>query len=236
MEFVKLKHSDLIVSRFCMGGCPMGGYGWGKSNEQDFLDAIHTALDLGVNYFDTADTYGLGQSERTLAKGLGIHRQEVVIQSKFGVKAGHGPTAVDNSPAYIRKALEDTLRRLQTDYLDVYVVHYWDRETPAEDVIGELAKLRQEGKIRYFGISNISRDQIPRWRSENWFPVNAQYEFSLACRTHEAAIRSAIEVLNITPLTWGIVAALILVGLWAIFAFRKKPQAQSAEPSAETAN
>ena len=92
MEYLQLNHSDLTVSRFCMGGCPMGGFGWGETNKQDFIRAIHTALTEGVTFFDTADTYGLGQSERTLAEGLGTHRQEVVIQTKFGVRAGNGLT------------------------------------------------------------------------------------------------------------------------------------------------
>lgn len=70
-----------------MGGCPMGGYGWGSVREDELLAAIHAALDVGVNFFDTADTYGLGQSERTLAKGLGTHRKAAVIETKFGVRA-----------------------------------------------------------------------------------------------------------------------------------------------------
>lgn len=74
MEYITLKNSDLRVSRFCMGGCPMGGYGWGNVQEGELLAAIRAALDTGVNFFDTADTYGLGQSEMTLAKGLGPHR------------------------------------------------------------------------------------------------------------------------------------------------------------------
>jgi len=123
MEQLTLKHSDLTVSRFCMGGCPMGGYDWGDTREEDFLDAIHTALDLGVNFFDTADTYGLGQSEKTLSRGLGNHRHEVVIQTKFGVRARKGqPTVIDNSPAYLRQALEESLKRLGTDYIDIYLV------------------------------------------------------------------------------------------------------------------
>lgn len=79
----------------------MGGYGWGNVQESELLDAISEALDKGVNFFDTADTYGLGQSERTLAKGLGERRKNVVIESKFGVRVGGGKTVYDNSPEYI---------------------------------------------------------------------------------------------------------------------------------------
>ena len=98
MEYITLKNSDLKVSRFQMGGCPMGGYGWGQTNEEDFLKAISVALSNGVNFFDTADTYGLGQSEITLAKGIKGKRQDDIIQSKFGVRVENGKTDYDNSP------------------------------------------------------------------------------------------------------------------------------------------
>ena len=132
MEYITLNNSDLKVSRLCMGGCPMGGYGWGDVQEQELIDAIHCAVDNGINFFDTADTYGLGQSEKTLAKGLGSKRKDVIIESKFGVRFGKGGTTYDNSPAYIQECLEGTLQRLGTDYIDVYVVHYRDGKTPID--------------------------------------------------------------------------------------------------------
>ena len=212
MEYVTLKNTDLKVSRFCMGGCPMGGYDWGDTHEENFIDAIHTALDNGVNYFDTADTYGLGQSEKTLAKGLGSRRKEVIVQSKFGVKAGHGETVIDNSPVYIREALENTLSRLNTDYIDIYVVHYWDKVTPVDDIMEELQKQRDAGKIRYFGISNIRPKRMPAWAPYRGKFTTGQYEFSLACRDREPEIDLARETLDITPLTWGSLGQGFLTG------------------------
>ena len=105
MEYITLKNSDLQVSRICMGGCPMGQYGWGDVQEKLLLDAVSEALERGINFFDTADTYGLGTSERTLAKALGARRSEVVIADKFGVRVENGRTFYDNSPEWIRKAL-----------------------------------------------------------------------------------------------------------------------------------
>ena len=96
----------------------MGGYGWGVVQENELIDAVHTALDNGVNFFDTADTYGLGQSEFTLGKALGSRRKDAVIATKFGVRAGNGKTFYDNSPAYIEQALDASLQRLNTDYID----------------------------------------------------------------------------------------------------------------------
>lgn len=145
MEYLTLKNSDLKVSRLCMGGCPMGGYGWGDTQEKDFLDAINAAIDAGLNFFDTSDTYGLGQSEITLGKGLGYRRKDVVIQTKFGVKYGNGKSVYDNSPAYIQEALEKSLKNLNTDYVDVYVIHYRDGKTPIEDVIGKMEEPEAAG-------------------------------------------------------------------------------------------
>ena len=212
MEYITLRHSDLRVSRLCVGGCPMGGYGWGDVQEQELLDAIHTAVDAGVNFFDTADTYGLGQSERTLAKALGPRRRDVVIQTKFGVRAGDGPTRHDNSPAYIRQALEASLRRLNTDYIDIYVMHYWDGVTPPAEIAGTLIDAQKAGKIRYFGLSNVPEAHIADWLPWREHIVGVQYEFSLACRSHEAAFSAAAETLGLNPLTWGSLGQGILTG------------------------
>ena len=97
MEYITLKNTDLKVSRFCMGGCPMGGYNWGKVQQDELVGAIRKAIHTGVNFFDTADTYGLGQSEKTLAKGLGANRKDVIIETKFGVRVEGGKTFYDNS-------------------------------------------------------------------------------------------------------------------------------------------
>ena len=212
MEYLKLKNSDLTVSRLCMGGCPMGGYGWGKTQEDELIAAVHTALDCGVNYFDTADTYGLGQSEITLGKGLKGHRHEVVIQSKFGVRAGNGKTFYDNSPAYIRSALEQSLQRLNTDYIDIYVIHYRDAVTPVESVVETLETLRSEGKVRYFGLSNIHDDGLNEFLPYAGRFVNCQDEYSLACRKNERDLITAYEKMHVNPLTWGSLGQGILTG------------------------
>lgn len=204
MEYIKLRNSDLTVSRFCMGGCPMGGYGWGEVHEEDLLDAVHTALDLGINFFDTADTYGLGQSEKTLTKGLGANRQKVVIQTKFGVRAQKGKsTFIDNTPSYIQTALEASLRRLNTDYIDIYVVHYWDQKTHPAEIIEELDKQKQAGKIRYYGLSNARNEVLTLCKPYLGKFVTSQHEFSLCCRKWEADIRNTVDSLDVTPLTWG---------------------------------
>lgn len=215
MEYITLKNSDLKVSRLCMGGCPMGGYGWGETNEQNFLTAIDTAISNGVNYFDTADTYGLGQSEMTLAKGLGSRRKDVVIQSKFGVRILDGKTVYDNSPEYMRSALEKSLARLNTDYVDIYVVHYRD-DTPIEEVVDGLKTLQKEGKVRYFGLSNIQKEKMDELLPYKNLFVNFQNEYSLACRKFEEDMQFVSTKLNATPLTWGSLGQGILTGKYDI--------------------
>lgn len=212
MEYLTLSHSDLRVSRLCLGGCPMGGHGWGEVQEQELLAAVHAALDGGVTFFDTADVYGLGQSERLLGKALAARRHEVVIASKFGVCVGQGATRYDNSPDYIRKALEGSLQRLHTDYLDLYQLHYRDGVTPLAEVCATLEQLRQEGKIRYFGLSNILAKDFDELSSLADRFVSVQDEYSLACRKHERELQVLRDQFGLTPLTWGSLGQGILTG------------------------
>ena len=212
MEYITLRNSDLKVSRLCMGGCPMGGYGWGDVQEKELIEAVQTAVENGVNFFDTADTYGLGQSEKTLAKGLGNRRKDVIIQSKFGVRFGKEGTRYDNSPVYIREALDGTLSRLNTDYVDIYVIHYRDGVTPMAEVVDTLEDLKKQGKIRYFGLSNIDDKTLEEMKTFAGRFVDCQDEYSLACRKHEADLIQAQRELGVTPLTWGSLGQGILTG------------------------
>lgn len=216
MEYITLKNTDLSVSRFCMGGCPMGGYGWGDVQKSELVAAVRTALDNGVNYFDTADTYGLGQSELTLSEALGADRKNVVIQTKFGVRQGKGGTFYDNSPEYIETALEASLKRLNTDYIDIYTLHYRDGKTPAEAVVEKLVSLREQGKIRYFGLSNVHEQELAEFEKFKGYFACCQDEYSLACRKNENDLLRARDELLVTPLTWGSLGQGILTGKYDI--------------------
>lgn len=212
MEYIILKNSDLKVSRFCMGGCPLGGYGWGDVQEKELIDAVHCAVENGVNFFDTADTYGLGQSERTLAKALKGHRHEVVIASKFGVRVENGTTFYDNSPAWIEQALDNSLNRLNTDYIDLYQIHYRDGKTDILTVLEALEKMREKGKIRYFGLSNIHQEDVKDLEVCQGAFVSFQDEYSLACRKNEEDMKEFSQKFSMTPLTWGSLGQGILTG------------------------
>lgn len=212
MEYVTLKNSDLKVSRICMGGCPMGGYGWGNVQENELVDAVHAALDRGITFFDTADTYGLGQSEITLGKALGIHRKNVVVASKFGVRVGNGKTVYDNSPEWIREALHGSLERLGTDYIDLYQIHYRDDHTPISAVVETLEDLQKQGYIRCFGLSNIHQKDLRELQPYVGKFVSFQDEYSLACRKNESDMLMLADQLQLTPLTWGSLGQGILTG------------------------
>lgn len=229
MEYLTLKNSDLYVSRLCMGGCPMGGYGWGNVQEQELLDAVSAALDAGINFFDTADTYGLGQSERTLGKALGSRRDQAVIATKFGVRVENGHTFYDNSPQWITAACEGSLQRLGSDHIDLYQVHYRDRKTPISAVLEALERLREQGKIRYFGLSNIHREDLPELTAWAGKFVSFQDEYSLACRKNEEDMIALAQDLSMTPLTWGSLGQGVLTGKYGASAAFGKDDRRSRE-------
>ena len=212
MEYINLGNSDLRVSRLCLGGCPMGEYGWGEVQRDELIAAVHTALDQGITFFDTADTYGLGRSELTLGKALGEHRRDVVIATKFGVRAGSGKTFYDNSPQWIETALEGSLKRLGTDYIDLYQIHYRDGKTPLSEVVETLDKLRRKGYIRYFGLSNITLADVEELRACSGAFVSFQNEYSLACRKNEENMLRLSKDFGMTPLTWGSLGQGVLTG------------------------
>lgn len=216
MEYTTLKNTDIKVSRLCMGGCPMGGYGWGNVSENELIDAVRAALDSGVNFFDTADTYGLGQSERTLSKALGSDRNKAVIATKFGVRVENSKTFYDNSPEYIVKALDASLERLGTDHVELYQMHYRDGATPLWAVVETLEKLKESGKILSYGLSNIhSEDFAEVSRFAGKF-ASCQDEFSLACRKNEADLNYLHDEIGVTPMTWGSLGQGILTGKYDI--------------------
>ncbi|SDB80384.1 Predicted oxidoreductase [Raineyella antarctica] len=212
METTELGASGLQVSRLAFGGCPMGGHGWGNVSREDFVRAINVALDSGLNFFDTADTYGLGEGERTLGEALQGRRDDAVIATKFGVRVEGGRTFYDNSPTWIRTALENSLERLGTDHVDLYQIHYRDGATPLADVVGTLRDLQQEGKIRHLGLSNVGRDDAADLGTLSDAFVSFQDEFSLANRAHEDDMLALADHFGFSPLTWGSLGQGILTG------------------------
>lgn len=212
METVTLKNTGLTVSRLCMGGCPAGEYGWGDVSREDVERAMLDAVALGVNFFDTADTYGLGRSEETLGETLRPYRDRVVIATKFGVRVENGRTSYDNSPAYIEKALAASLARLKTDCVDLYQVHYLDGLTPIPALMEALIAHQAKGDIRAIGLSNVPADALEALLPYREHIAVFQNHFSLAHRDDEAAMRNIAQALGAAPLTWGSLGQGILTG------------------------
>lgn len=215
MDYITIQKTNLQVSQICMGGCPMGQYGWGQVEEEKLLDAVAAAVDSGINFFDTADTYGLGTSEQTLGKALGSRRSDVVIADKFGVRVENGRTFYDNSPEWIRYSVENSLKRLNTDYIDLYQVHYRDGKTPLSEVAESLSDLKRKGYIRYYGLSNIHEEDLQEMKSlgeDAGGFVSFQDEYSLACRKNEQDMLLLRDSLGLTPFTWGSLGQGILTG------------------------
>lgn len=212
MESVELGTTGVTVSRLAFGGCPMGGHGWGDVSRSNFVEAVNVALDHGLNFFDTADTYGLGEGERSLGEALGRRREQAVIATKFGVRVEGGRTFHDNSPEWIKTAIRASLQRLGTDHVDVYQIHYRDHTTPLDDVVSTLLDLRDEGLIRHFGLSNVGLDDVDELATSAHHFVAFQDEFSLANRSRESDLIALSERFGLTPLTWGSLGQGILTG------------------------
>lgn len=198
MEYVRLGSSGPMVSRVGFGCWAAGGHGWGKVDDRDSIKAIRKALDLGVNLFDTADVYGFGHSEEILAEALGSHRHDAVVATKVGVTwTSSGEIGKDLSGGYIRRALEDSLRRLKLESIPIYQIHWPDPATNIGETMSTLAELRDQGKIVNIGVSNFSREQLEAACS---FPgvVSLQAPISLIsrespellgdCRTREVGV------------------------------------------------
>jgi aryl-alcohol dehydrogenase-like predicted oxidoreductase len=160
---VRLGRSELMVSPIAFGTWQLGGE-WGRFDEDRAVQAIWHARGLGINFFDTAQAYGFGVSERLLAKALGDElrerREEVVIATKGGLRPVDGGVERDSSPDWLRQGVEESLEALGVDYIDLYQVHWPDPDTPLADAGAALAELRDAGKIRHVGVSNFSADQM----------------------------------------------------------------------------
>ena len=151
--------TGLRVSAIGYGCWEIGG-GYGKVEEAEFARAVGRALDLGINCFDTAEGYGLGASERALAKALGGRRKDAILVTKFGIGYKDKPNMRDSSRERVMSSVEKSLKNLGTDTIDVYLVHWPDRQTPFEETMRAMDDLVREGKVRFVGLSNFKREEI----------------------------------------------------------------------------
>ena len=165
MDYLRLGSAGLKVSRVCLGCMSFGnGFDWMLPEEPSFA-IVRKALDLGINFFDTADVYSGGQSEEILGRALksfGVKRDDVVVATKVYQPMGPGPNQRGLSRKHIAQSIDDSLRRLGMDYVDLYQIHRFDLETPIEETLGALTDLIRVGKVRYLGASTMAAYQFSR--------------------------------------------------------------------------
>lgn len=196
MEKRILGKDKLEVSALGLG-CMGLSFGYGKPTEkQEAIQLIRTAYEQGVTFFDTAECYGPFTNEELVGEALKPFRKNTVIATKFGFQDGDSTKGLNSSPARIRKVVEDSLKRLQTDYIDLFYQHRVDPNVPIEDVAGTVKELIQEGKVKHFGLSEASAETIRKAHAVQ--PVTAlQSEYSLFYREPEKEIIPTLEELGI---------------------------------------
>ncbi len=163
MDYTKISDTNIEVSPIGLGTWVMGGWMWGGADENDALDAIEVSVEGGVNLIDTAPIYGFGKAETIVGKFLKKlnSREKIIISTKFGLEwDDNGRINRNCSKRRVLSEIDDSLKRLQTDYIDIYHVHWPDSKTPIEETLSVLSDLKDSGKIRSIGLSNFSIDQL----------------------------------------------------------------------------
>jgi aryl-alcohol dehydrogenase-like predicted oxidoreductase len=193
-----LGRTPVPVSAIGLGCMGMSEF-YGTADEAESLRTLRHALDLGINFFDTSDVYGPFTNERLVGKALGKRRDEAAIATKFGILRGEDGAwkGLSGKPEYVRSACEASLERLGIDTIDLYYQHRVDPVTPIEDTVGAMAKLVEEGKVRYLGLSEASPATLRRAHAVH--PITAlQTEYSLWSREPESELLATCDELGIT--------------------------------------
>jgi aryl-alcohol dehydrogenase-like predicted oxidoreductase len=210
MKYRRLGASNEELSAIGLG-CMGMNHAYGEPDDVESIATLEKALELGINFWDTADVYANGKNEELVARVLKPNRQKIFIATKFGFRADKDNrlSTFDGSPAYMKTAVEASLKRLQTDVIDLYYAHRIDPNVPVEEMVGAMADLVKEGKVRYIGLSEASANSLRRAHAVH--PVSAlQSEYSLLTRDVEAEILPVCKELNISfipfsPLARGLV-------------------------------
>ena len=223
MKYVQLGNTGVFVSRLCLGAMTFGGSenavttAIGRLSQNETNTIVGDALAAGINFIDTADVYGGGASEQRLAAALKGHRHDVVLATKASGRMGSGPNQIGQSRLHLMEAVEGSLKRLQTDHIDLYQIHNFDPLVPLEDVMRTLDDLVRQGKVRYIGCSNFAAWQLMKAMGiseRNNFArfASIQSFYSLAARDIERELIPAIDDQKLGLLCWSPLAGGLLSG------------------------
>jgi aryl-alcohol dehydrogenase-like predicted oxidoreductase len=213
VEYISIKGTNLTVSRIALGTWAIGGWMWGGTDEAESIRTIHAALDKGLNLIDTAPVYGFGVSEEIVGKAIEQRgdRDQVVIATKVGLEWHDGSVSRNSSPGRIRQEVQDSLRRLRTDYIDIYQVHWPDLSVPIEEVARTMKQLYNEGLIRAIGVSNYSPEQIKRFLSASELHV-VQSPYNLFEREIDRDVLPYVREKSLSALAYGPLCRGLLTG------------------------
>ncbi|MGV9713847.1 aldo/keto reductase [Gordonia sp. NPDC003424] len=233
MQYRPLGRTGVKVSPLCLGAMMFGP--WGNDDKQDAMRIIHAALDAGINFVDTADIYSAGASEEIVGEALRGRRDDVFLATKFFMPMGDAPNRGGSSRRWIMTAVEDSLRRLGTDHIDLYQVHRPSPDTDIEETLGALTDLVRQGKVRYVGSSSFSGSQIveAQWASkDNGYArfVTEQPPYSILVRGIEEDVLPAVGRHGMGTLTYSPLSGGWLSGRWRKDA--ASAPTSSARPSA----
>jgi aryl-alcohol dehydrogenase-like predicted oxidoreductase len=232
LEYTQIRATNLVTSRIALGTWAIGGWMWGGTDDKESIRTIHGALDQGINLIDTAPIYGQGRSEEIVGEALRQRgrREGVILATKVGLDWTNGKVERNTSRQRILQELEDSLRRLQTDYIDIYQVHWPDPATPIEETATTLRELYQQGKIRAIGVSNFSPQQMTRFESAA--PLHTiQPPYNLFEREIERDVLPYARARGIATLTYGALCRGLLSGaMSADRQFAKDDMRETTDP------
>jgi aryl-alcohol dehydrogenase-like predicted oxidoreductase len=198
MQYRRLGKSSLVVSALGLGCMGMSEF-YGRADERESIATIHHAIDRGITLLDTADVYGMGRNEELVGRAIEKRRHQVIIATKFGIvrdPSNAGARGVSGRPDYVRQSCEASLRRLRISTIDLYYQHRVDTDVPIEETVGAMARLTEEGKVRYLGLSEAGVKTIQRAHATH--PISAlQSEYSLWTRDPEDGALATCRELGI---------------------------------------
>ena len=231
MEYRTLGSTGVTVSTHCLGAMMFGE--WGNDDVEDCVRIVHAALDAGVNFVDTADMYSAGRSEEIVGRALKGRRDDVVLATKVHFEMGPGRNQRGNSRVWIMREVEDSLRRLGTDHIDLYQIHRPEAGTDVEETLGALTDLQRQGKIRYFGSSTFPGWQMveAQWRAEQRGLSRFRTEqppYSIFVRHIEHDVLPVAERYGMGVLVWSPLCRGWLTGRYRREDFDESPQARAA--------